>query len=174
MIKLVILDVDGVMTDGRKYYDHTGMPVMKTYCDKDFTAIKRLKGAGVKVCILSGDNFVNMAMAENRNIDFYSARGKDKADFIPGFVKTYGANPNEMVYIGDDLFDKSVMEAVGHAFCPADSCADIRAVCGSDNTLKNNGGCNAVAEMVNIMLQRKMIPDATMQQIEDLDKKEKF
>ena len=174
MIKLVILDVDGVMTDGRKYYDHTGMPVMKTYCDKDFTAIKRLKGAGVKVCILSGDDFINMAMAENRNIDFYSARGKDKADFIPGFVKTYGANPDEMVYIGDDLFDKSVMEAVGHAFCPADSCADIRAVCGSDNTLDNNGGCNAVAEMVDIMLQRKMIPDATMQQIEDLDKKEKF
>lgn len=174
MIKLVILDVDGVMTDGRKYYDHTGMPIMKTYCDKDFTAIKRLKGAGVKVCILSGDDFVNMAMAKNRNIDFYSARGKDKADFIPAFIETYQANPSEMVYVGDDLFDKSVMEAVGHAFCPADSCADIRAVCGSDNTLDNNGGCNVVAEMVDVMLQRKLIPDATMEQIEALDKKEKF
>tara|TARA_B100000085_G_scaffold123031_1_gene111990 strand:- start:2234 stop:2758 length:525 start_codon:yes stop_codon:yes gene_type:complete len=174
MIKLVILDVDGVMTDGRKYYDQTGMPVMKTYCDKDFTAIKRLKGAGVKVCILSGDDFVNMAMAKNRNIDFYSARGKDKADFILGFTETYDATPAEMAYIGDDLFDKSVMEAVGYAFCPADSCADIRAVCGTDNTLKNNGGCNVIAEMVDVMLQRKMIPDATMEQIEALDKKEKF
>ena len=174
MIKLLILDVDGVFTDGRKLYSEDGLGRMKSFCDKDFTAIKRLKGAGVKVCILSGDDFIHMAMAENRNIDFYSARGKDKADFIPGFVKTYGANPDEMVYIGDDLFDKSVMEAVGHAFCPADSCADIRDVCGSDNTLDNNGGCNAVAEMVDIMLQRKMIPDATMQQIEDLDKKEKF
>ena len=80
MINLVILDIDGVLTDGRKYYDKNGMPFAKTYCDKDFTAIKRLRGAGVSVCFLSGDNVVNEAMAKNRNIDFYYARGKDKAE----------------------------------------------------------------------------------------------
>ena len=47
MIKLVILDIDGFLTDGRKYYNAEGMPFIKTYCDKDFTAIKRLRGAGV-------------------------------------------------------------------------------------------------------------------------------
>ena len=82
MIKLVILDIDGIMTDGRKYYGLDGIPFAKTYCDKDFTAIKRIKGAGVEVCFLSGDERVNMAMAKNRNIPFYSARGKDKADFV--------------------------------------------------------------------------------------------
>ena len=174
MIKLVILDVDGVMTDGRKYYDHTGMPVAKTYCDKDFTAIKRLRGAGVKVCILSGDDFVNKAMAHNRNIDFYSARGKDKASFIPHFIDNYDVDAEDMAYIGDDLFDKSVMEAVGHAFCPADACADIVELCGPSNTLPQNGGCNVVAGMVNTMLKRGLIPDATMKPIEELDKNERF
>lgn len=49
-IKLAILDIDGVLTDGRKYYGLDGIPFAKTYCDKDFTAIKRMRGAGVKVC----------------------------------------------------------------------------------------------------------------------------
>ena len=43
MIKLIILDIDGVLTDGRKYYGVDGIPFAKTYCDKDFTAIKRMR-----------------------------------------------------------------------------------------------------------------------------------
>ena len=43
MIKLVILDVDGVMTDGKKYYDRDGKVVIKNFCDKDWTAIKRFR-----------------------------------------------------------------------------------------------------------------------------------
>ena len=82
MIRLVILDIDGVLTDGKKYYGLDGMPFAKTYCDKDFTAIKRLKGSGVQVCFLSGDEKVNLPMAKNRNIPFYSARGKNKAEFV--------------------------------------------------------------------------------------------
>ena len=65
-VELVILDIDGVMTDGRKYYGVDGVPFAKTYCDKDFTAIKRIRGAGVPVCFVSGDENVNKAMAENR------------------------------------------------------------------------------------------------------------
>ena len=174
MVELVILDIDGVMTDGRKYYNENGIPYAKTYCDKDFTAIKRLRGAGVRVCILSGDEFVNKAMAKNRNIDFYSARGKDKADFLPELSETYGATTEEMVYIGDDLFDKSIMEVVAHPFCPADACRDIKRVCGHDNILTSKGGHNVVMELVDVLLIRGHVPDATMQQVEDLDKNEKF
>lgn len=174
MIKLVILDIDGVMTDGRKYYNAEGMPFIKTYCDKDFTAIKRLRGAGVSVCFLSGDDFINKAMAKNRNIDFYSARGKDKADFLDEFEATYGATRAEMAYIGDDLFDYSVMAAVGHAYCPSDACPDILTLCGPENTLGVAGGCNAVMHMVARLIEANLVPDATMEQIEELDKKEKF
>ena len=53
-IKLVILDVDGVMTDGRKYYGVDGMPFAKTYCDKDFTAIKRLRSRRKSVYFIGG------------------------------------------------------------------------------------------------------------------------
>ncbi len=174
MIELVILDIDGVLTDGRKYYGLNGIPFAKTYCDKDFTAIKRMRGAGVKVCFLSGDDRINKPMAWNRNIDFYSARGKDKASFVELFEKTYNTKRENMLYIGDDLFDKSIMEIVGYAFCPNDACTDIKSVCGIDNTLSNNGGNNVICEMVETLQARKLINDCTMQDIENLDKKESF
>ena len=173
-IKLAILDIDGIMTDGKKYYGLDGIPFAKTYCDKDFTAIKRLRGAGVHVCFLSGDERVNMAMAKNRNIDFYSARGKDKLDFIPEFENFYGVTREEMLYIGDDLFDLSIMKAVGFAFCPQDAPNKLKNFCGFNNVVPRNGGENVVAKMLDILLDRNVVMDCTMKEIEELDKKEKF
>tara|TARA_R110000824_G_scaffold315257_1_gene502352 strand:+ start:14280 stop:14804 length:525 start_codon:yes stop_codon:yes gene_type:complete len=174
MIKLVILDIDGIMTDGKKYYGLDGIPFAKTYCDKDFTAIKRMRGAGVEVCFLSGDERVNMAMAKNRNIPFYSARGKDKADFVDIFEQEYKVSRSEMLYIGDDLFDLSIMKVVGHAFCPQDAPNVLRDYCGIQNIISRNGGENVVAKMVDTLLERGQMRDCTMQEIEALDKKEKF
>ena len=173
-IKLIILDIDGIMTDGRKYYGLDGMSFAKTYCDKDFTAIKRLRGAGINVCFLSGDERVNMAMAKNRNIPFYSARGKDKADFVKLFEYEYKIKREEMLYIGDDLFDLSIMKIVGHAFCPQDAPDILKDYCGTKNTIYRNGGQNVVARMVDLLLERGQIKDCTIQEIEELDKKEKF
>jgi YrbI family 3-deoxy-D-manno-octulosonate 8-phosphate phosphatase len=172
-IGLVILDIDGVLSDGKKYYGTDGMPFLKTFCDKDFTAIKRLKGSGVDVCFLSGDNRINEAMAKNRNIDFYYARGKDKAHFLPLISETYNIPTEDMVYVGDDLFDLTIMEAVGHSYCPKDSCKKIKELCG-ENTLENNAGENVVAELVEVLLDKKLIDDCTLKDIENLDEKEVF
>ncbi len=174
MIKLVILDIDGIMTDGKKYYGLDGIPFAKTYCDKDFTAIKRLRGAGISVCFLSGDERVNMAMAKNRNIPFYSARGKDKADFVKDFENEYGVSRDDMLYIGDDLFDLSIMKIVGHAFCPQDAPNKLKMHCGVTNVVPRNGGENVVAKLVDILIERRKVKDCTMKEIEALDKKERF
>ncbi len=174
MIKLVILDIDGILTDGRKYYGTDGMPYAKTFCDKDFTAIKRLRGAGINVCFLSGDDVVNRAMAKNRNIDFYYARGKDKADFIAGFIETYKVDKSEMAYVGDDLFDMSIMKIVKYAFCPNDSPDKIKNLCGQKNIIDRPGGHNVVARLVDLLLSRNLISDCTLADIEKLDKNEKF
>ena len=57
VIKLIILDVDGVLTDGKKYYNREGEVLMKTFCDKDWTAIKRFRALGITVIFLTGDPF---------------------------------------------------------------------------------------------------------------------
>ena len=174
MIRLVILDIDGVMTDGRKYYGLAGMPFAKTYCDKDFTAIKRMRAAGINVCFLSGDDCVNKAMAKNRNIDFYSARGRDKAEFIPQLIQHYSVPASEMLYVGDDLFDHSIMELVGHPFCPQDACLEIKNICGEQNILPAEAGHNVIMLLVETLIERSLISDAEMEDIAALDKKEKF
>ena len=66
MIKLLILDVDGIMTDGIKYYDREGTVKLKTFCDKDWTAIKRFRAIGINVVFLTGDPY-NVSILENRN-----------------------------------------------------------------------------------------------------------
>ena len=88
MRNLIILDVDGVLTDGKKYYDQSGKAVMKTFCDLDFTAIKKFKSRGDYVIWISGDSF-NEAVARNRDIDFYYSRGEEKADYLDMFSEKY-------------------------------------------------------------------------------------
>ena len=63
-LKLLILDIDGVLTDGTKDYDVDHKPVYKKFMCKDFTAIKRFMAAGVKVIMISGDNY-NKTILEN-------------------------------------------------------------------------------------------------------------
>ena len=171
MIQLVILDIDGILTDGKKYYNLDGMPFAKTYCDKDFTAIKRLRAAGVKVCFLSGDSKINEKMAKNRNIDFYNARGLDKGEFVEKFSHIYNVKPKNMLYLGDDLFDLGIMKKVSHAYCPNDSPDTVKEAC---EIIEAKGGDNLVCKLVDLLLKKGYIKDASLEEIEKLDKKETF
>ena len=96
MIKLILLDIDGVMTDGRKYYDKEGTVRLKTFCDKDWTAIKRFRALGIEVAFLSGDGF-NANIAGNRNLPFYLNRsnGKhsDKIEFLDEICSDFSVIP---------------------------------------------------------------------------------
>lgn len=117
---LLVIDIDGVMTDGTKSYDFAGRVVGKNYCDLDFTAIKRFKAAGIRVCFLSGDKNVNQAMAETRKVDFFhNPPGTDKVDFLPMLAEHYSTD--RIAYVGDDYYDIAMMSAVGMSFCPQTS-----------------------------------------------------
>lgn len=122
---LLIIDIDGVMTDGTKIYDRDGKVFGKKYCDLDFTAIKRFIAAGIKVCFLSGDQTVNKAMAETRKIDFFhNAPGVDKADMLPDIKAHYKSS--KTAYVGDDYYDISIMNSVDFAFCPKTSFTPVK------------------------------------------------
>lgn len=121
---LLILDIDGVMTDS-KVYDANGKVFGKAYCDLDFTAIKRFLAAGVKVCFLSGDMTVNKAMAETRKIDFFhNMPGVDKAELFYKIKEHY--NAKTVAYVGDDYYDIGIMSLANIACCPASSPKAVR------------------------------------------------
>lgn len=124
---LLILDVDGVMTDGTKTYNNHGEVVSKKFADHDFTAIKKFQAYGWTVCWLSADRTVNAAVAHDRKIDFHYSRDSDgtidKVRWLAQLKNIYGGiDGKDVVYVGDDLFDLPIMKAVlaegGQAFCP--------------------------------------------------------
>jgi 3-deoxy-D-manno-octulosonate 8-phosphate phosphatase (KDO 8-P phosphatase) len=172
---LLILDVDGVLTDGKKYYDNTGKGIYKTFCDRDFTAIKKFKAAEWNVVFLSGDKNVNEAVAMNRNIPFYCNRENgvmvDKAEFLPIFEKTYNCDPDNMVYVGDDVFDVNIMKNVGYAFCPENAALEVKLVAES---LLVEGGNNCISCLYDRLVYLELVSPVTIRQIMDLDLNERF
>lgn len=133
-MKLLILDVDGVMTDGTKTYGPNGEVLSKRFCDHDWTAIKMFKKHGVTVCFLSADKVVNEAVAKDREVDFHYSRDDDgtidKVKWLKIICEKYGIDTADTVYVGDDLFDLPIMRAVmaggGEAYCPSNAVPQLR------------------------------------------------
>ena len=158
ILKLVILDVDGVMTDGSKLYDWNHQVIAKEYNDKDFTAIKRFKKCGVSVCLLSGDNCVNEGMAKTRNIDFFYSR--NKLSMLPNLFSRYRCSNKNTAYIGDDIFDIPVLREVEFSFCPSDAVEDV--VEQTRHVLSSCGGSGVVAEMYSWFVNNGFLPKRVM------------
>ena len=153
-IKLVILDVDGVMTDGKKTYDSGHKVLSKEYNDRDFTAIKRMKKQGIDVCLLSGDKRINESMASGRKIDFIFSR--DKETQIDNIKKRYSVEDDEIAYVGDDYFDLGIMKKLFHNFCPENSPKCVRDVA---QVLPAKGGDGLVSVFFDEMVERGYFRD---------------
>ena len=172
MFKLLILDIDGVLTDGTKEYDKEHNVLSKKFLCKDFTAIKRFVAAGVNVVMVSGDEW-NRNMAEKRNVDFYCSRGSDlsldKSGYVEIFKEKYNVDIKDMAFVGDDYFDLSIFQVLDITFCPNDAPEIIKNH--AKYTLSKNGGQGVLVELydfcVNMGLQ-----DASPEEVSELDKRE--
>lgn len=172
-IKLLILDIDGVLTDGTKVYDREHNPIHKTFRCKDFTAIKRFIAAGVKVIMLSGDAW-NRDMAQKRNIPFYCTRGDDlsldKSRYISHLESTYNVKSENMAFVGDDYFDLSMFNKLFWSFSPSDAPQIIK-----DNSLyvlKSKGGEGVIVELYDFLVAKGVVSEASEEAVAELDKKE--
>jgi 3-deoxy-D-manno-octulosonate 8-phosphate phosphatase (KDO 8-P phosphatase) len=179
MIKLLILDVDGILTDGKKYYYSCGSVKYKTFCDKDWTAIKRFRALGINVVLLTGDSF-NAAIAKNRNLDVIVNRTSDghhtdKVEYLPAICEKYQVTADEIIYVGDDTFDIRIMKSVKYAFCPSDSPNVVKTIA---QTLNVKAGENVVAHLFDYLESSNLLPQYELEdhldKIYALDQKERF
>ena len=177
MIKLIVLDVDGIMTDGKKYYDKEGTVRMKTFCDKDWTAIKRFRALGIEVMFLTGDPF-NTTIAHNRNLDVMVNRNYgahlDKSEYLPTICQKYNVTPEEVAFAGDDIFDVKLMQLVGKAYCPSDAPEIVK----TNAVILGPGGENFVMRMFDSMVYWGLIKVDNfadhLEKVYELDLQEKF
>jgi 3-deoxy-D-manno-octulosonate 8-phosphate phosphatase (KDO 8-P phosphatase) len=150
-IKLIVIDVDGTMTDGGIYYDENGNE-LKKFCTKDAAGFFAAHKVGIEIMVLTGRECAATTRRMNElKVDYLFQNVKNKVEFLENFMKNNNISKNEMAYIGDDLNDLPPMKLVGYIGCPADSCQEIREVATYISPVK--GGYGAVRDVIEHMLR---------------------
>lgn len=143
-IKLVITDVDGVLTDGSLYYGPDGECIKKFHA-RDGVAIRMLQQAGIQVAVLSGRDCPALRKRlEDLGITEAVLGESDKRKAFPGILERCGVTAAETAYIGDDLPDVAVFDLCGVAVTVGDAPEDVKAR--ADLVLGTAGGLGAIRE----------------------------
>ena len=152
-IKLVVTDVDGVLTDGGIYLDKDG-EIIRKFNVKDGLGIKLLQEIGVKVAFLSGGSGESiLKRAKQLNIDHCLIGIKDKTRAIKKIQSECNIGKEDTLFIGDDLNDVPVKDKVSLVISPNDAIQPFRNI--SDYLLDAKGGEGAFRELVEMILKAK-------------------
>lgn len=163
-IRLLLLDVDGVLTDGRIIYDGNGLET-KFFNVKDGHGIKMLQRYGVATGIITGrtSSVVDIRARELGIELVYQGALKKLESYEDAKLKT-GLHDTEIAYMGDDIVDVPVMRRVGFSAAPSDSLADVISV--ADYVSVHPGGMGAVREVCDIILKGRGIWDEVVKRYE--------
>lgn len=126
LIKYLVIDVDGTMTDAGIYYDNKGNE-LKKFSTKDAAGFFAAKEAGIKIIIMTGRECeATTRRMKELKVDYLFQGIKDKHSFLLEFIKTNNISKKSIGFIGDDLNDFASMLLCGFTACPADSCREIK------------------------------------------------
>jgi len=154
-IKILALDVDGVLTDGSLTFSETGEEY-KTFNAKDGQGIVCLNKAGfITVIITARKNGTVEHRAKNLGITEFHQGVKFKLPVLEEILKKHNLSFENVAYMGDDLPDICIMEKVGLSCCPNDAVAEVREICTFKS--KYNGGRGAVRELCDLILYSQSI-----------------
>lgn len=147
-IKFLVLDVDGVLTDGGMYYTSSGEQ-FKRFNVKDGMAIKEARKAGLRVAFLSAGSSEKIVRdrANTLDVTLVYVGQEPKINILNKWCDELGFNLSQVAYIGDDVNDLEVMDAVGYSACPADAAKAVKDK--AYIVLTRNGGDACVREFVD-------------------------
>lgn len=153
MIKFLVIDVDGTMTDSGIYYDNYGNE-LKKFSTRDAAGIFAAQYVGIKIIILTG----RMCVATEKRmkelkVDYLFQNVTDKYEFLLDFMRKKQINKHDLGYIGDDLNDLKSMQLAEFVGCPSDSCKEIKEQ--ADYVSSVMGGYGAVREVIEHYLRDK-------------------
>jgi len=155
MIELIVLDVDGTMTDGKIYYLNSGDEI-KAFNIKDGLMINSWNRLGKKSAIITGRNSDIVAKrAKELGVTFVKQGVKNKKESLDSIIQELGINYSEVAVIGDDMNDLSMLRLVKKSFAPYDANPYIYDFV--NFPLKRNGGEGAVAEMIEMLLKEEKL-----------------
>ncbi len=152
-IKVVITDVDGVLTDGGLYYTSEGL-VMKKFNVKDGMGMRLLRLSGIKNAIITTDtsDLINIR-AKRLKVDYLYLGVWDKDKKLLEICEKEKISPKNIAFIGDDVNDKEIIEIAGLSACPNDAVDLIKEKV--DIILSTNGGDGVFRKFAELIIKYK-------------------
>ncbi len=149
-IKLILTDVDGVLTDGGRYYSSDG-ETMKKFHTRDGMGVNTLLKKGIKTCIITKENSKIMRKwAKDMNIFKIYANAINKETYLTKICDYFSLNSNNLAYIGDDINDIELLRKVGFSACPSDSPKIVKK--NVDYVCEHSGGNGSFREIADLVL----------------------
>jgi 3-deoxy-D-manno-octulosonate 8-phosphate phosphatase (KDO 8-P phosphatase) len=150
-IRLLILDIDGVLTDGSLYFDAKG-ETLKVFNVRDGHGIKMAQRAGLEVALVSGRRSdAAFHRARELEINRFFEGVRDKVAILEQLLAALNLTPPEVAAVGDELVDLPLFHRVGLAVAVADAVPEVRAAAHWVTTLP--GGKGAVREVCDLLLK---------------------
>lgn len=152
-LEWILLDVDGVLTDGRLFYGPDGEH-WKVFDVRDGAGIKIAQRTGLKVGILTGRFCEALRVrAHELRLDAVFMDRPEKASAFAELLATYNTTAEKVAYMGDDLLDLPVIVRCGLSFAPSDAVPEVRERV--HRVLQHRGGRGAVREMCEIVVRAR-------------------
>ena len=150
-IKMVIFDIDGVLTNGTLYFDNEGQEY-KAFNSKDGHGLRMLLECGLQAAVITGrqSNVVEHRMRD-LGIEIVFQGYRDKRPAYAELLQQTGLKPENIAYMGDDVIDLPVMTQVGMAIAVQDAHAFVKQH--ADYITENCGGTGAAREAIEFILQ---------------------
>lgn len=151
IIKLLICDVDGVMTDGGLFFGDNGLEY-KAFHSRDGLGIKMLQRSGIPLAVITArtSDVVKHRM-KNLNIDLVFQGQLSKVQAFEDLCTQLSLTPEQIAYVGDDLVDIPVMKQVGLAIAVADAHKQVKAM--AHWTTEHIGGHGAVRDVCELLME---------------------
>ena len=150
-IKLILLDVDGVLTDGSIIFGESNQEI-KIFNVKDGLGIKLAQAGGIEIGIITGRTSEAVKKrADELDIKILSQGQPDKVKVYEQIKNDLGLKDDQIAYVGDDLNDLKLLQKVGLSIAVKDSCDEVKAE--ADYITKTPGGIGAVREVIELILK---------------------
>ena len=150
-IKLLILDVDGVLTDGKLFFDDQGREY-KSFHARDGHGIKLLRQSGVEVAVISGRSSRSVLLRmQSLGIEYVYQGQENKLQALQEILQSLAIRPEQAAHVGDDLLDLPIMRQVGLAIAVNDANFAVREYAHWCTSLP--GGLGAVREVCDFIMQ---------------------
>ena len=149
-IKIVLTDVDGVLTDGGMYYTKGG-DVMKRFFARDGMGVTLLRKIDVPTVIVTKEkNDIIKQWSKKMSVTKLYDGIQDKKSILKIICKKYSVTKEQIAYIGDDINDIGLLKEIGFSLCPSDAIEQVKSVC--DYVCSKVGGNAAFRELSDLVL----------------------